>query len=56
LQFVDGVTLFYSQYSDEHNNVMLMSQSTTALADRLTQVALYPHEHSYLRNTLKYFI
>ncbi|CAG5077834.1 Oidioi.mRNA.OKI2018_I69.PAR.g8823.t1.cds [Oikopleura dioica] len=48
LQFIDGLTLFYSQYSDHQHDVMLMSQSTTVLANRLTQVALYPQEYTYL--------
>lgn len=41
LQFVDGMTLFYSQYSDQDNDVMLLSQSTTALPGRLTQGRVY---------------
>ena len=34
--------------SDQKHDVMLMSQSTTVLANRLTQVALYPQEYTYV--------
>ena len=60
LQFVDGITFFYSQFGDKKNDVMLMSQSTTALPERLTQVSLNPHVYTYLdqncgNKELKYF-
>ena len=60
LQFVDGITFFYSQFGDKKNDVMLMSQSTTALPERLTQVSLNPHVYTYLdqncgKKKLKYF-
>ena len=60
LQFVDGITFFYSQFGDKKNDVMLMSQSTTALPERLTQVSLNPHVYTYLdqncgKKELKYF-
>ena len=35
--------------SDEQEDVMLTKQSTSALPGRLTQVAIYPHLHTYLR-------
>ena len=43
LQFADGITVFYSQYTQLKMDVLLRSQSTTALPDRLTQINLYPN-------------
>ena len=43
LQFADGITVFYSQYTQLGMDVLLRSQSTTALPDRLTQINLYPN-------------
>ena len=41
--------------SDEQEDVMLTKQSTSALPGRLTQVAIYPHLHTYLRRQDKNF-
>ena len=41
--------------SDEQEDVMLTKQSTSALPGRLTQVAIYPHLHTYLRRQDKIF-
>ena len=41
--------------SDEQEDVMLTKQSTSALPGRLTQVAIYPHLHTYLRRRDKNF-
>lgn len=50
-----GFTLFKSalfhDFSDQKHDVMLMSQSTTVLANRLTQVTLYPQEYTYVNNS-----
>ena len=43
MQFADGITVFYSQYTQQNMDVLLRSQSTTALPDRLTQINLYPN-------------
>ncbi|CBY16211.1 unnamed protein product, partial [Oikopleura dioica] len=39
----------FHDFSDQKHDVMLMSQSTTVLANRLTQVTLYPQEYTYLK-------
>ena len=52
LQFVDGMTVFYGDSAKE--DVMVEARSTFALPNRLTQIALYPHQNTYVsleRNT-----
>lgn len=46
LQFVDGMTVFYGDSAKE--DVMVEARSTFALPNRLTQIALYPHQNTYV--------
>ena len=47
LQFVDGMTLFYSNGVDD--DLMHQTRSTFALSNRLTIVALAPSQNIYLK-------